>query len=645
MGEPWEKYQVTPAAPAATPAAPAGPWSKYGGEAAAAKPRTAWDSLSDFGGSFWEGVGGKALSDIVMGASRNPEAGKKAVDTAKALVQGMANEPARIWGQLSETGKSMLHGDVAGAAYHAAGSVPLVGAPAQQVAHDFDNGDYAKGFGHALGLLLPFAAGALPKDVPVTPAMKNPNPVSAAAVRFADQHDIPVSLATRTGSQAARAVEGFVQNDIGGGFAGKARQATTEGLRRVGEDLADQTLPVPVSAEDAGAGVISDLQQSITDLHKQSSAAYKDFHKVEQYPQNVRRTQTGMQNGQPVFENMALPVDMRPIKAALQPIYVGYTRTMPVANQRASVGLKALENIMNEGDFKPASIAEMDLGAIKEAARSEMPELRDVSSGLAARATMDLDGAIRGAVQNAYVPGYRNGAAPGTTNPALQALLDGRKLTAEKWDVADTLKSFGRKIEDLEPVQVFKGLTWEKDSGIQRLREVQKRAPNAMPGIGRAYLEGLLDAATREGDFQKAQGILSKWDTLGPETKKVLFRDPTLVKDLDNFFVLAKRATENPNPSGTARVVSAMTHVGTIVPGLGMLVSSPTAGAAILGAEGLRLVSNAGLARILFSPGGSRALANGLRVPLRTPMGAATAAQILKLAGDDAKPFDQSQQQ
>ncbi len=324
------------------------------------------------------------------------------------------------------------------------------------------------------------------------------------------------------------------------------------------------------------------------------------------------------ENGKPTTEDLPLPVDMRPVKDALLPIYKKYERTMPSTDARASWGLKAIRNILDEGDFKSASTAEMDLGAIKEAARAELPELRDVSQGLAAQAVKELDTAIREAVSNARVEGF-DGAAGGQ-NPALKALLDGRKATAEKWEVADTLKSFGRKIEDLEPVQVFQQLTWGRDSGIQRLREIAKQAPDRMPDVGRAYVEGLLETATREGGFDKTRTVYNEWQKLGPETKKVLFRNPGLIGDLDNFFTLAKKAAENPNPSGTAHQLAVMAQTG-------LVFTNPATGIPYV-------IGTAALAKLLHSPRAAAILTEGLRVPLGGSRAVVTANALSRLADE-----------
>lgn len=143
-------------------------------------------------GAFWEGIGGKAALDILGGASRDPARAQKAADTVKALVSGIAAEPGRVWDELSNTGQAMLKGDLSGTAYHLAGSVPVFGAPAQQVANEVQQGKYAEAAGHTAALFAPFAAHevgrvAAPVVSPVidrtTAAIAENAPKAAAALR------------------------------------------------------------------------------------------------------------------------------------------------------------------------------------------------------------------------------------------------------------------------------------------------------------------------------------------------------------------------------------------------------------------------------------------------------------------------------
>lgn len=518
--------------------------------------------------------------------------------------------------------------------------------------------DVARGLGSAAGLVTSVLA---PRAIPktgraaargaerATTLRSQLNPVQQAAVDFADREGIPVPLSVRTGGRVARGFEALVENDVGGSrYAARARAGTTEALQRTGQRLAEQVDEAPATPHQAGQAVIGDLRGQINTLNREAQAAYSKAWEAERDPMNLREVPTrdketggpiiDPESGKPQTVDMPLPVDMREVKDALQPIYDRYMYTLSDTDARASTGLHALRNIINGDDFKPASAAELDLGMLKEAARSEIPELRDMSQGIAAQAVKSLDEQIRATMANAYVEGFD--PASGSMNPALASLLEGRRATAKKWDLGETLQSFGRKnVEELEPAQVYSRLTNARDAAIEHLRAVEQRAPGQMPKIGRAYVQGLLERATQGGGIEHTQQILNDWNALGAQTKRVLFRHPGLIEDLNNFFNLARQTAVNPNPSGTALVMKLTSHGAVIAPGLGLLFVSPAAGAATLGLEGLHLIGNAALARLLFSPGNARLVMRAMTLPPSSPAGASAAAKLRKAAGDDAKPW------
>jgi hypothetical protein len=93
-----------------------------------------------------------------------------------------------------------------------------------------------------------------------------------------------------------------------------------------------------------------------------------------------------------------------------------------------------------------------------------------------------------------------------------------------------------------------------------------------------------------------------------PDTKKLLFKDPALVREMDNFFLLAKKAAENPNSSGTASVLTAL-NVGSGV------VTYP-------------------LAKLFYSPRGVRLLTRALSLPVGSKAAsAAWQAEVATLVG------------
>ena len=205
---------------------------------------------------------------------------------------------------------------------------------------------------------------------------------------------------------------------------------------------------------------------------------------------------------------------------------------------------------------------------------------------------------------------------------ALALLKEGRSATVAKYDAADVLKALR-----VEPVQAFKQLTWGNDAGIAQLREVAELAPSEMRAIGRAYIDTLLSKATAEGGFSREASMARDWQTLGPETKKILYKNPGLIEDLDNFFTLAKKSSENPNPSGSGLFV---TSSGSIA----YAFTNPTTGIPML-------IGAGALSQLLHSPKAVAALSRGIDPKFSQGAGAiAAAANISKVAKDYATPMN-----
>lgn len=519
-----------------------------------------------------------------------------------------------------------------------AGAVPLVGPAAANVGEDIGAGNIAHGLGGAAALLTPFAIDAARGIIKKPTNVPGLNAAHQAAVDLADDENIPLTAGQRSGSQILKNVEGLIQNAPGGAdFASKARAAQVEALSSAGDRIAGdinpqnitsvnpQGAPGPaVTAENAGNTVRSTLENKIADLHSQANQAYGDLRQIENDPANTRNVQVGTETkpqtvynaqGQssvqnvtsPVMKDVALPVDMRPVKSALQPIYDKLKETMPIAQQQANPGLKALENILSGDDHVPASVADQNLSTIKSIARADNPDLRSVGQGVAASAVKQLEGAVQAAVAQ---------GGPDAT-AALQA---GRAATKAKYAVADVLD----QIKD-EPVQTFNKLTAPKDANINLLRNVAQHAPDVMPDVGRAFVENLLKEATAEGGFDKTGTVLNKWNSLGPETRKILFQDPNVATRLDNFFGLAKKVGEVANPSKTA-------YVAQLVPTGLLLANNPVAGGGLV-------LGNAALSRMLFNPTAAKVLTKALTIPkANAALAASTVSQLLKLAGDAAQP-------
>lgn len=306
------------------------------------------------------------------------------------------------------------------------------------------------------------------------------------------------------------------------------REKLASNLEQTRSDLASEISPTPSSPEAAGSKVIEIGKTAIENFDKQADQAYKAAWQAEKDPRNIEQVQTGIDDkGNPTIQKMALPIDMQDVQDALRPFAERYAYTLKETDMRASLGLKAMRNIIDGPRFKEASTAELDLSMLKEASRTEsgMAQLRDPSQGLAAASVAELQKAIDAKMANAAYPGWD--PSSGTPSPALTNLQAGRKATAQKWDIADTFQGhFGkRNPEELEPVGVYRGLTWGGDAGIQRLRDIQRIAPDAMPHIGRAFIDS-------GGDM----------DALGPSTKNILFHgDPGLIQNLEEYSARQKQ--------------------------------------------------------------------------------------------------------
>jgi len=539
------------------------------------------------------------------------------------VAQGIGAENQRLYDEARE---AFAQGDVmtgiTKAAKYVLNGIPGLGSTLDQATQDLHEGEIGRGIGRSVGLGaslgVPVAAKRVGNIRLPAPA-QNTNAAERAAVAFGQREGIPIDAATATGNRFIRNTQAMTdRSPLGSVVAERAEQTSADAFRQVGERLAGRTNPSrgggpgpAVSPEQAGQGVRDAVQTRVRDFHAQATTAYDKLRAIEADPANLR-TITTQQPGRvagggsitvPVTEQMALPVDMRPVKTALRPIFDRLNRQLPLTIKRSSPGFTAIENIINGKDFAPLSVADADLGAIKAIGRgADLPELRDASQGLAAAAVKSLDEAVRATALSAG-------------RPAFDALLEGRRATVAKHAAGDLL----RRLRE-EPVQVFNQATWQKDAGIERLREIAQHAPAEMPKLGRAYLDDLLGTATAEGSFGRTQGIWQKWQNLGPETKKLLFRNSSLIKDLDHFFLLAKKAAESPNPSGTALTAASWAT------GVGLIITSPTTGIPLV-------LSSGAVSKLLRSPRVVKALTHGMQVKLGNKAAAtAAASEILTLA-------------
>jgi hypothetical protein len=417
-------------------------------------------------------------------------------------------------------------------------------------------------------------------------------PEEAASNAFAGAHDVPLDAATATGRRAALAMQKRVANSIGGeGTAERLIGDQQAALTRVGGELAgDVNAPVPPvplaptpgparQPVQAGEGVRDALAQRAQDHAATASRHYGVIERAE------------------AAAPARFAVDVAPEQRALTPLYERLAREAELA-PGAVMGdkaraLTALDRLIHGPSVTRLTVLDEVVSDLRTMAgandSSLMAEGRSAGQGIAAQMVQRLDAKVRSAAR---------AAGP----DILTALEDGRAATAAKWEAL----TVGELLAD-EPAGIFKQLTAPREGGLNKLRAVQQVAPEQVPHVARAVLDSLLDMATEQGRFGHADKLYAEWQKLGAQTKQLLFPRADLRAELDQFFLLAKRIAANPNPSGTASVNNIFNWFST--------------------------VGTYPLAKILYTPGGVRAVTRLLR---QTPTAARPATTAPRRAGQVA---------
>lgn len=546
----------------------------------------------------------------VAGTTLGPVAGMAAVGAIRESDQGwQASLKAAAEGAL--LGKAL---EVMGPASR---PVRLTGAAAMTYAQARLNGaDHTSALANAttMGALAGHRPGGVPlrEMLPDMRPKSNLNPVEQRAIDFLRERDVHVDVPTQSGNRFIRGAGALAANSpLGASTAAKSRASTEAGLQRVAGELMTEAYPEAETPESAGAGVQTRLQGRIDALGKESDSAYQQAWMGRNDPQftyevPVRQEPILDDGGQPtgqmrdVMKPVNMPVDITEIKEQAEPLREEMEWALSRSDQSHNAAFGVLEKILKSDNYIPAWMAEKGLSALKTMARTEnQTGVRDVRQGTAAGLIKNLQEQIDAAVAN-------------TGDEAIRGLEQGRHLHAQKMDLTDVREGL-----PAEPVKVTERLTWERDTGIEHLRRVAKETPQEMPRIGRALLERMFGEAQQRGGFRKADSLLSKWERVGPETKKILFKSPQLIENIDNFFRGANQVAINPNPSGTALV----SQIG------GLFLLNDPAGQASW------ILTTAGLAKLLYSPRGVALLTRGLR-----PQGSVAAAEastnLLRLAGN-----------
>jgi hypothetical protein len=524
------------------------------------------------------------------------------INTAKGILS--AQDQLRVKAMDSFKG-----GDyVTGMRHLAEWMLPFIGPRLSEAGDYMQQGEIAKGLGATtdvgaqIALMRPRPNVTL--SARVTPRVGLPdNPVDAAAVQFGQSRGVPMDAGTATGSQFLKNVQKRVGSTWGGAnTAENAQQASAAGLARVGDDLAQQAAPNAATPVSAGQSVLDRFAAESGKLNTQATKAY-DFIRAAEQQQAARINQVGGIRGpgsaSKPFTDVAFAVDIADAKASLGPMYREMMRAADIAPPMGADAraLQALDRLMQGPDTAPLSVVDRALSDLKALDRQWQGPVKEI--------VKQLDARVQASAAQAGTDVFR-------------ALQEGRTATKAKYAIEEVRDLLSAN----EPGQVFKQLTANKDTAVNRLKAVQKIAPDELPNVARAYLEDALELATAEGGFGHADRLFASWQNLGTQTKQILFPQKGQVRDLDNFFLLAKRIGHNPNPSGTAATLNATQ----LLAGIPAWV----------------------LAKILYTPKGVQMLTNGLRVSMNTSPAAKTiaTAQIAKAAqeaGVSVPAFGESQ--
>ncbi|HKA39852.1 MAG TPA: hypothetical protein VKD25_08785 [Burkholderiales bacterium] len=567
---------------------------------AEAELRPAGTTFDRFTAGIWEHVN---PAGILSGL------GEVAWDPAKAVVNVAKAQGA----QFGKAVEDVRQGDYLTAAGHTvAGLTPLVG-PAAAAAGEraAETGDIAGAVGEGLGLTASIVAPGMAVkaakgigSLPIVPRIGSRVPAEAAAVEWGVREGLPVDVGTATGNKFLRGTQALAEESLGGStlVSPQARAAQQAAFTAKGEQLAGRVHPSAVTAEGAGEAVQTATKARAAGYSAEADVAYGKLRALEAQQQQLIQRTGGVQapaTSRMAFTKTPLAVDIVPTKAAMRPLYNALKREaelVPLMGDKARA-LTTLDRLMNAPDVAPLSVADSVLGDIKAMARVDDAFRRTAGQGVAAEAVTNLEQSVRATAMQAGPDAFR-------------ALMDGRAATVNKFKTIEVLDALRA-----DPEAVFKQLTRGDAGSITRLREVAKVAPQALPQIGRAWLEDLLGQATKErgGGFHFTESLYNRWAKLGPDTKALLFKNPQHIQDLDNFFLLSKKLGERVNPSGTAMLTAKGAEALSLAkqvmdPGVGLLY---TIGAPVV-------------AKLLLSPTTTRFLLQGLRLPV-----GATAARTL----------------
>lgn len=558
----------------------------------------------------------KDVGMSVLGpSSERMDAAKRVGSTASNL----ANQHLDLFKQGWEALKAGKYGTAFQKGVH--GSIPLFGLSMDRATEEYLKGNTPEALAEVTALMAPSAAGKLAGKT-VGPLVKNVNnPTIQNSLNYLESQGVPLSAGQSTGSKFLQRVEQGLQSFPGSSrkiseFYGKQEQALSD----VGTKLANKpTANLPTSMRgaqgsvDAGFAVQDQLKRHIAVVRSSADKLYDELRtsmrKNKQQlsittPSAPRQSAIVDESGRPYTITpppnvrsftVESPVDLKPIQAQITPLFEELQRTMPIARQQASPSFAILRDIMTRTD-EASVMGAMDfdkaLGAIKAVTRNgSNPYLSTQAQGIAKQVIKSGEEQLSKALPV----------------PLQQKLFDARHQVRRYHEAGELLADLSD-----EPAALYRNLVAGGDNTFQTLNNVNRIAPDAVKLVGKNFLEGLIDKATKEGGFGRSAGIAADWRRLGPKTKEMMF-GKQLTGELDQFMTAAKQITTNLNPSGSANSVAALHSAGALGSALtSFLTGHPGLGAAAVGEA---FVLPRVLAEALLTPGGTRMLTKQMVIP------------------------------
>ena len=419
----------------------------------------------------------------------------------------------------------------------------------------------------------------------------SPRPLSEAAMAMAAKYGIPLSRGTAGGSKIVRATEKLLGHSVAPDLYESQFEEAQQGLNTAAHDMAGN---FATDQYQAGDSVVKKVLAYAADKAKIGGDSYDEMANIEGLPENQRTIVTGMKpspsgivddSGRPtqvpITQTIGIPVSTQPVKEALQPIRDQIMQQLPVGRQQYSVGLHAIQNILDGPDVLPASVADQNLSALKQIQREAIsPKVKFLVSKA-------IDGYSK-AVDTAVADAGPDAAA------TLAKARDAWKAKSQALDFVDQLS--GDRTGKTGQVDAVKALFRPADASYPLLQNVLQVAPEARQDLANGYLSRVFKQASDDGQFTNIKSASNLFNQIGKRTQAALF-PPQQLNDIKTVFELAKRVNENPNPSESGMMVMLIKA--------GMMITHPVQGAATIG-------FGRKLAQVLYQPEGAAALRDAL---------------------------------